>query len=995
MSFLDEEDEAYEPEDDEDDADAAIDNAKERMTVKISKKELTELLWDSTRLGVPLLRAGSGDGVLNSTSSRMLYDRAGTITENILALMDASSSGNLPTGNSGDGGSELVDDADNPVSMAAFPPMLFPPPMMLHAPMSFLRSSEDMQPMQELHGKISQEQCIQLASQMHKHFQLLLQNYHLFARPEDEATEPDARTRKFANPDYELAEFEAAEADPATRKQRKQDALQACKEMMEELQSRGEKAQKCKDALLSKLNPSASTSNQESMGSRRVTRSLTAAHAAVAHPSMFELVGSNSLDELTSKFQESCSLEERNKTIQEQMLEIDKHLLLTKKKNPKKPFTHSEDNLLAHGVKRFHLYDDTWMQIERNFLPGKKIGVIRRRYRYLTSNKKGMSAVKEYHSQFPKRRDASWILEEDLRIARGMIEFHNDNKRFARVGLKYLPHRGRLEIRKRWERIRQKFQQEIAAQNATIDDSSIDFAVLMKDLLEDKLREQVMRQSKKIVEEPSQCKASPQGDAASKNNVHKGPGKESGSELPVEVKDEDAPASTRRDDGGSFCKTKNLHPSLFFTSWALINPSTLLSRTCEHNWPSFIDELSGEPKEDSTSATKSATSPDAGELSGDVQSAHSENLEEEDTDVSLSKANGSATDTSTRPARKSSKTNRTASPMASTSGRKGNAKSVDSESEPSTANTSALYEDEDEDDSDYEHDELVSSDDNGSDSEFEQMELSDDDEDDEDDDDDDFECEELDDGDDEDVPSLRVKPTSTRIKPARVAKSRAASREKKASPQPQPASLRHPLRLQNLSKPGNEQMKRALEALERRIVGKSVGTTSSVDAANRAATVPTNAKKNLARVSISNAPSVPGQKRAGSRNDPFSGDSQEIGFPKELALETDEVLESSSGDDSFEREELSSSAGEDYDADALDASEELEETGVDPTYVQDVQRDMEISDAWRPTKKIKLLRPCTRCRKSPCECPRNLRMQQLMRRIRPASVAGASSSRKV
>uniref|UniRef100_K3X6L6 Uncharacterized protein n=1 Tax=Globisporangium ultimum (strain ATCC 200006 / CBS 805.95 / DAOM BR144) TaxID=431595 RepID=K3X6L6_GLOUD len=55
LSFLDEEDEEYEPEEeDDDDVDTATGNATERMTVKISKKELTELLWDSTRLGVPL-----------------------------------------------------------------------------------------------------------------------------------------------------------------------------------------------------------------------------------------------------------------------------------------------------------------------------------------------------------------------------------------------------------------------------------------------------------------------------------------------------------------------------------------------------------------------------------------------------------------------------------------------------------------------------------------------------------------------------------------------------------------------------------------------------------------------------------------------------------------------------------------------------------------------------------------------------------------------------
>uniref|UniRef100_K3X6L7 Myb-like domain-containing protein n=1 Tax=Globisporangium ultimum (strain ATCC 200006 / CBS 805.95 / DAOM BR144) TaxID=431595 RepID=K3X6L7_GLOUD len=895
-------------------------------------------------------------------------------------------------------------------------------------------------PMKEMRGKISQEQCVQLASQMHKHFQLLMQNFHLFALPTDENMEAEEAAWRMAKLGDDVTEYEAKEADPETRKQRKREALQECQKMMEELKVRGEKAQKCKEALLSKLNPSASQPNQDAISSRRVTRSLTAAHAAVAHPSMFELVGSNSLDELTSKFLNNCLVEERDLAIQDQMLEIDKHLLLTQKKNPKKPFTPSEDKLLAHGVKRFHLDDESWVLIEKHFLPGKKLPVIRRRFRYLTSNKTGMSAVKAYHSQFPKRRDASWILEEDLRIARGMIEFHNDSKRFARVGLKYLPHRGRLEIRKRWERIRQKFEPEIAVQNPNIDDSSIDYAVLMKDLLEDKLREQVLRQSKKIVEEPPQQAQNSLSYGTSKlgnqkKYVFRAAEKEYNADVSaIEMKLEDAPGQHQQqgDHTTNGCQVKNLHPALFFTSWALINPSILLTRTCEHNWPSFIDELSGEPKEDdaaSAAIMAGPTSPAAEELSAtDAQSTENEHVEEQSVDEPplRSKQRVRTLPTRKKPSQQAAAS--TAQPKPP--GKKSVPKSADSESEPSMmANSSASCEDEDEDDSDYEHDELVSSEnDQESDSEFEQMELSDDDEDeeehdddDDDDNDDDFEYEELDDDDDEEddetvapaavevrqqginPPKESTPPTrSARVAMTRAVPPAAASSGKKASPplpkSSSPAPLRHPLRLQNLSKPGNERMKRALEALERRIVGKSVGCSLSVADTNLAAAQ--RPRKPATRVAFSNEPLAPGRKRPDeSRHNPFRVEIQAIGFPKELDLETDEVLASSSGDDSFEREELRSSDDDEHpgaQAPAVHLDNGIEKGH---SYMQDVARDMLISDSgWRPAKKPKLsCLPCEVCRNAPCVCANARRAQHVpQQRMRPssASAIASSSSRK-
>ena len=86
-----------------------------------------------------------------------------------------------------------------------------------------------------------------------------------------------------------------------------QEQLEECEWMLRELQVRGKHALKHKAQLLSKLTLNSSSSSGGGGGSsatgggamatedllekRRVTRSITAAHAAVAHPSMFDIVG--------------------------------------------------------------------------------------------------------------------------------------------------------------------------------------------------------------------------------------------------------------------------------------------------------------------------------------------------------------------------------------------------------------------------------------------------------------------------------------------------------------------------------------------------------------------------------------------------------------------------------------------------------------------------------------------------------------------------------
>ncbi|OWZ18958.1 hypothetical protein PHMEG_0006861 [Phytophthora megakarya] len=599
LSFLDEEDEEYRPEEEEDEQE------DEDARRGISKKELTDLLLDSTHMTFPKLSA------------------------------------------------------------TAIPAMLRGRP-----------------------EAVTQAQCIQLASQMHKHLQLLLQTYHLLA------SKP---------PTPELAE---------------------CRTMIEELQHRGEKALQDKNALLSKLNPAmtgssvGSTSGIETpsgsdtaesegnsgnastsetlLASRRVTRSLTAAHAAVAHPSMFELVGSQTVDELAAGFARGCSLDERDRAIQEQMLQLDTHLISAKKRRKsKKGYSTTEDVLLAHGAKRFGTQTDSWERIQKDFLPTKTTQNLRHRFKYLLSPKTGMNAVKALHLKTPlEPHNNSWLLEEDVRIARGLVELHKEKYHFAHLAKKYLPHRSRLEIRKRWERLGAKFRSDLAEIGLTApDEDSIELAVSMKEYLEDKLRNRMMRQKG----EAERAKL----DAALQLHLLR-----------------QGMRNTRTVESMSVasCKTKNLHPALFFSSWSFINPAMLLNSTCKHNWPSFMNE-------DTDGKDKLQRNPlNAGETgNGIIQSEYDE-----------------------------------------------------------------------EDDSDYEHDELLSSENEESDSDFEQMEFMDDDE--------------IDEDRDGEVNADTIEQESFII--------------------PSPRT-RHPLRLQNLDQPDNERMKRALAALERRIVGKSVNDSAT------------------------------------------------------------------------------------------------------------------------------------------------------------------------
>ncbi|KAL3672388.1 hypothetical protein V7S43_003073 [Phytophthora oleae] len=925
LSFLDEEDEEYKPEEEEDDHD------DEEARRGISKKELTDLLLDSTHMTFPKLPAVATP-VPNLEPNR----------SELLSVGNGSDG--VPIGSTGE------------VSAAMKPSMMnFTHDVSVSIP-TVLRGRP---------GAVTQAQCIQLASQMHKHLQLLLQTYHLLA------SKP---------PSPELTE---------------------CRAMMEELQQRGEKALKYKNALLSKLNPATTrgpstevedidadkvpsasdpsgsegsndnvSTTKNILALRRVTRSLTAAHAAVAHPSMFELVGSQTVDELSAGFARGCSLEERDRAIQEQMLQLDTHLLYAKKRRKsKKGYSTTEDILLARGAKRFGSQADAWEQIQKHFLPTKTTQNLRHRYKYLVGPKTGMNLVKALHLKTPQQHhNNSWLLEEDLRIARGLVELHNEKYHFARLAKKYLPHRSRLEIRKRWERLAVKFRSDLAEIGLTApEDDSLDLAVAMKEYLEDKLRNRMLRQrgeaEKARLDAALQLQQLGQGIRGSFMGQPVGDLSSIGIDAAPGILSLISAAAQKKVTDGS-CRTKNLHPALFFSSWSFISPATLLNSTCKHNWPSFMDE-GNDVKEKSqknqlntddvvdSRVPESDPPIDAGGQSS--MSPGSTQMQEFMPIAMPSDLAGTLT------------ANTGLDPQATTLME---ARMVRKES------------DEDEDDSDYEHDELLSSENEESDSDFEQLEFTDDDEINEDGEDeagvDTFEHNTLmSDSDDQSVfstNSLRTPSQSPLSSPSHGVS--ASNDSGKPSPH-----IRHPLRLKNLGQPGNERMKRALAALERRIIGKSVG--GSAQSSVTSAQIRQNRRVKRKVVSTLVAP-------LGADLPPSNG-----AFQVKIAESTqatgsdgDDDWEDGSGDEEFEVVELPSSSDEfasassDEDEESSRHSLTLDLNGTSPKRAASATttRREALGNAL-PNKKVKL-QQCPTCGHSNCTCSSSERMQLLLRRMK-------------
>lgn len=915
LSFLDEEDEEYKPEEEEDD------HEDEETRRGISKKELTDLLLDSTHMTFPKLpTAISAVPTFDSTRDEPL-------------TFNNASEGVVPNAAS------VAGDVGKDTTAATKSPMM----------LNFSQSMPAV--LRGRPGAVTQEQCIQLASQMHKHLQLLLQSYHLLA---SKAPSP---------------------------------ALAECRAMIEELQQRGEKALKYKNELLSKLNPAmtgssggantpsasdpsgpeGSSANTENLlAARRVTRSLTAAHAAVAHPSMFELVGSQTVYELSAGFARGCSLEERDRAIQEQMLQLDTHLQTAKKRRKsKKGYSTTEDILLAHGAKRCGTQADAWEKIQKHFLPTKTKQNIRHRYKYLTSPKIAMNAVKALHLKSqPQHHSNSWLLEEDLRIARGLAELHKEKHHFARLATNYLPHRSRLEIRKRWERLAAKFRSDLAEIGLTApEDDSLDLAVAMKEYLEDKLRHRMLRQrgeaEKAKLDAALQLQQLGQGMRGSIMGQSAGDSSSFGLDFAPGISSLISAAQKKETDVS--CRTKNLHPALFFSSWSFISPATLLNSTCKHNWPSFMDE--GNDAKDKIPKNQG----DGGVVDDEVPPADpalgSAQLQEELMPIAMP------------------------SDLATTS-------TSDMARMPQAtilmdARMSRKESEEEEDDSDYEHDELLSSENEGSDSDFEQMEFTDDDDEGGEDGEneasgDTFEPETLvSDSDDQSVRSANSLWTASRSPPLSpsLGVSKVASNENtKSSPR-----IRHPLHLKNLSQPGNERIKRALAALERRIVGKSVnGATAS-------SSVSTSGPSKRAKRKVTSTLVAPlGATNNGACLADTDGRAQTAVTVtgSDGDEDVDDDWKNGSGDEEFEVVELPSSSDEfapDEDEEWSAASTNDNEDTSKRVYLATTPR-RETPDAFGssdelPNKKAKL-QQCPTCGHSTCTCSSSERMELLLRRMK-------------
>lgn len=787
LSFLDEEDEEYRPDDDEDededDLDAAADAASERVNVKISRKELTELLWDSTQLRVPPPAAGApyltippapatADGATPISSSAVVanvtnpppsidYTSTLSISRPSGRQRRRQSSRSAPASTGFDA---AAGDNDHPLGfpersgwrLNATSSSRSPPDE--PATNRRRRKHDSALSLKNVHGTVTQEQCVQLASQMHKHMQLLLQNYHALVSKNDSSV---------------------------------RSSLVQCRKMINDLQLRADKAQQYKGSLLSKVNLGGAPEGQvdggdgpdigdgatrrklqDALALRRVTRSLTAAHAAVNHPSMFELVGSQSIDELSAAFRRGCSVDERNAVMKEHMMELDAHLISARRRNRHRMFSRSEEALLAHGVKRFGVEGDAWERIRQHFLPDKPADAIRQRYKYLMSSKSKTNAIKTLNDETLMRRKEGWLIEEDLRIARGLMELYNDKKRFYRIAKEYLPHRSRTEIRKRWERIVGKLRQYV---NEVIqpppDERSLEYVLMVKEYLEIKLHEQAKIQ--KAAELGNKTAASlPFGSLPMLGFSFPASLGQASRAVPSAKRHA---ARARESDAHRLqraCRAKSLHPALFFTSWSLISPAVLLNSTCEHNWPAFIEDV--KPPLLPVAAGQEEATVRAKQVMDDV--ARRVNAAVEDGDDQAEMNVRPPTSLADNPA---SKPPSSALVLGEPN--------LDDEPVPDFN----LSEEDDEDDSDYEHDELLSSENEDSESEFEQLELSDGDE------DEDFH----DQGDSGSVDS--------------------ATDEEERGGEGRRRALRHPLQLRNLRQPASERINLALSALERRMVTRA------------------------------------------------------------------------------------------------------------------------------------------------------------------------------
>ncbi|KAG7385579.1 hypothetical protein PHYBOEH_008975 [Phytophthora boehmeriae] len=313
--------------------------------------------------------------------------------------------------------------------------------------------------------------------------------------------------------------------------------------------------------------------------------------------------------------------------------------------------------------------------------------------------------------------------------------------------------------------------------------------------------------------------------------------------------------------------------------------------------------------------------------------------------------------------------------------------------------------DEEDDDSDYEHDELLSSENDGSDSDFEQIELSDND-----DDEgsvDAFEHDALlSDSDNQSVASADSMKTPSRS-PLSSPPSNCSSSSKVLVPDSKPSpGIHHPLRLQNLGQPGNERMKRALAALERRIIGEAaLGTTSLV--ANSKTPLGFNALNKRAKRKVAStlvAPLGAGHSSSNLLSQPDQCVHKSSDNIPELSVVSftgdndgndgsEDAWGDGSGNDDFEVDELPSSPDE-LSSDTTNYHERdmLPHIMAAAPENEQVQKSKELPPRRQasalaagsnalPNKKPKL-QQCPSCQHTTCICSSSMRMQLLLRRMK-------------
>ena len=573
------------------------------------------------------------------------------------------------------------------------------------------------------------------------------------------------------------------------------------------------------------------------------------------------------------------------------------------------------------------------------------------------------------------------MIEEDVRVARGVVEYFGDNRRYARISSKYLPHRHRLEIRKRWERLKKRYQAEVGCESeqqlmetplvvatAVRDDDEVGeshdenreqqdevgdgevrgddtlakkaaaraFATAVKRFLEMKLRESVKKmQQQQLASGPAsvvQATASKvPRNAKTKTNsksastpvdstaAQSRPGVTGNSDTQTTLPSQSTDATL----AASGCSRQHLHPALFFSSWAVINPAMLLQHTCAHNWPAFIDNKRQDINSESTLDMVSRAAVSRVEEETAAHRAHwasqqqLHSIEEEKEEGDQDHVRDEVADFSL------------------------DAFNSDEDEED---------EDEDEEDSDFERDELLSSDaedeDEDSDSEYEQLELYDDE---------DNTGDDNDDGDDEEEDGGGDQRTG-RLKPV------------------QPT-----LHLNSLRQPGNNpRATRALEALERRITGNT--QTRSSDGFG-AAIISSGLPVALGDGDGAAAEAFPDDVAFddGGNLDLFAY--EELSDEDQGDGDAIDDNEDDENDDGFEQDELHTS-------DSSGASEEEEDGGdtlggrnEQATRATGTERSKRIRDghAVHPEKRAKLPR-CGDCGSSPCVCA-TPRMQRLLQRI--------------